>query len=174
MILPPISRLGTTTGKFFYEVGGLPNSDITSVPRSHNHESFCEELKLTESELIPEKFGDFSENCCAPMAGTKAIKVEGYGMTIILEALDASKVTDPDVLVLVEKLIKVVDKPKRIVKYLQETTGKRVILRDVHILVRRLKSKVRGSDTVGVRKLYYASSAEIEITQLPCSPSISI
>ncbi|ETM97557.1 hypothetical protein PPTG_20223 [Phytophthora nicotianae INRA-310] len=58
------------------------------------------------------------------------------------------KVTDPDVLDLVEELIKVGDKPKKILKYLQETTGKRIILRDVHNLVQRIKAKCRGSGTV--------------------------
>ncbi|POM71963.1 Hypothetical protein PHPALM_11396 [Phytophthora palmivora] len=84
-----------------------------------------------------------------------------FHKTIFANFPSNSKVTDPDVLVLVEKLIKVVGKPKRIVKYLQENTvnvmlvtcrtGNRVIIRDVHILVRRLKSKARGSDTVDMQ-----------------------
>ncbi|KAF1785841.1 hypothetical protein GQ600_4156 [Phytophthora cactorum] len=39
-------------------------------------------------------------------------------------------------------------KPKKIIKYLKETTGKRVILRDVHNLVQRLRAKRRDSGSV--------------------------
>ncbi|KAL3674276.1 hypothetical protein V7S43_000231 [Phytophthora oleae] len=45
-------------------------------------------------------------------------------------------------------MIKARAKPKTILKYLQKITGKRLILRDVHKLVQRLKSNRRGSRTV--------------------------
>ncbi|KAE9066854.1 hypothetical protein PF007_g28287 [Phytophthora fragariae] len=61
------------------------------------------------------------------------------------------RVTDPSVLDFVDELVKAGSKPKKILKYLQETTGKRVILRDVHNLVHRLKVKRRGTDTVEER-----------------------
>ncbi|ETI56235.1 hypothetical protein F443_01178 [Phytophthora nicotianae P1569] len=61
------------------------------------------------------------------------------------------RVTDPGVLDFVDKLVKAGAKPKRILKYLQETTGKRVILRDVRNLVQRLKAKRRGQATVEER-----------------------
>ncbi|KAF1787706.1 hypothetical protein GQ600_14307 [Phytophthora cactorum] len=61
------------------------------------------------------------------------------------------KVTDPDVLDFVDELIRAGGKPKQILKYLKETTGKRVILRVVHNLVQRLRAKRRGSGSVEAR-----------------------
>ncbi|KAG3058081.1 hypothetical protein PI125_g25291 [Phytophthora idaei] len=61
------------------------------------------------------------------------------------------KVTDPDVLDFVDELIRAGGKPKKILKYLKETTGKRVILRVVHNLVQRLRAKRRGSGSVEAR-----------------------
>ncbi|KAG2817908.1 hypothetical protein PC116_g26638, partial [Phytophthora cactorum] len=61
------------------------------------------------------------------------------------------KVTDPDVLDFVDELIRAGGKPKKILKYLKETTGKRVILRVVHNLVQHLRAKRRGSDSVEAR-----------------------
>ncbi|KAG4049696.1 hypothetical protein PC123_g15028 [Phytophthora cactorum] len=40
---------------------------------------------------------------------------------------------------------------KKILKYLKETTGKRVILRVVHNLVHRLRAKRRGSGSIEAR-----------------------
>ncbi|ETL36652.1 hypothetical protein L916_11411 [Phytophthora nicotianae] len=59
------------------------------------------------------------------------------------------RITDPDVLDLVDELIKAGCKPKKILRYLHETTGKCVTLRDVHNMVQRLKPKRRGSATQG-------------------------
>ncbi|KAG3099246.1 hypothetical protein PI125_g15077 [Phytophthora idaei] len=61
------------------------------------------------------------------------------------------KVTDPDVLDVVDELIRAGGKPKKILKYLKETTGKRVILCVVHNLVQRLRAKRRGSGSVEAR-----------------------
>ncbi|KAE9276774.1 hypothetical protein PR003_g28972, partial [Phytophthora rubi] len=61
------------------------------------------------------------------------------------------RVTDPSVLDFVDELVKAGSKPKKILKYLQETTGKRVILRDMHNLVHRLKVKRRGTGAVEER-----------------------
>ncbi|KAG6942432.1 hypothetical protein JG688_00018121, partial [Phytophthora aleatoria] len=58
------------------------------------------------------------------------------------------KSPDPDVLNFVDTLIQAGGKPKKIIKYLKETTGKRVILRDGHNLVQRLRAKRRGSGSV--------------------------
>ncbi|KAG3124472.1 hypothetical protein PI126_g23242 [Phytophthora idaei] len=67
------------------------------------------------------------------------------------EGQAAQKVTDPDVLDFVDELIRAGGKPKKILKYLKETTGKRVILRVVHNLVQRLRAKRRGSGSVEAR-----------------------
>ncbi|KAE9171742.1 hypothetical protein PF005_g27020 [Phytophthora fragariae] len=61
------------------------------------------------------------------------------------------RVTDPSVLDFDDEVVKAGSKPKKILKYLQETTGKRVILRDMHNLVHRLKVKRRGTDAVEER-----------------------
>ncbi|ETM43130.1 hypothetical protein L914_11335 [Phytophthora nicotianae] len=58
------------------------------------------------------------------------------------------RIADPDVIDLVDELIKAGGKPKKILRYLHETTGKCVTLRDVHNMVQRLKPKRHGSATV--------------------------
>ncbi|OWY94541.1 hypothetical protein PHMEG_00035695 [Phytophthora megakarya] len=61
------------------------------------------------------------------------------------------RVTDPNVLDFVDEPVKTGAKPKKILKCLQETTGKRITPRDVRNLVQRLKAKRRGSGTVEAR-----------------------
>lgn len=56
--------------------------------------------------------------------------------------------TKPSVLDFVDELVKAGAKPKKIIKYLQDTTGKRVTLRNGYNLVQQLKSKRRGVGTV--------------------------
>ncbi|ETO74517.1 hypothetical protein F444_09754 [Phytophthora nicotianae P1976] len=147
--------------------------------------------KWSETELIPESFGDYYKKMLCTHGWNKSERGDGRrtghrgrstGCGVVLcatvtrcpESLNFRvkvtvhkrvhnhrlgkdiydhypvnrRVTDPDVLDIVDELVKAGGKPKKILKYLQETTGKSVTLRDVHNLVQRLKARRRGIATV--------------------------
>ncbi|ETP12301.1 hypothetical protein F441_12252 [Phytophthora nicotianae CJ01A1] len=127
---------------------------------STRNDKIRKKKKWREGGLVPECFGDYYKKLLCmhgwvsrcPTTNSWRICVTTHNRThnhrlrkeVYANYPSTRRVMDPDVLDFVDELIKAGAKPKRILKYLQETTDKRVILRDVHNLVQRLKTKRRG------------------------------
>ncbi|POM76709.1 ATP-binding cassette (ABC) Superfamily [Phytophthora palmivora] len=107
----------------------------TTVKASARNQVITAKKKWGESELIPEKFGDYFKKLLCAHAWDTSNKGRGLRnghhsrstgcelhKNIFAHYPSNRKVIDPDVLDLVEELIKVGGKPKKILKYLQETT----------------------------------------------------
>ncbi|OWZ11260.1 ABC transporter, partial [Phytophthora megakarya] len=61
------------------------------------------------------------------------------------------RVEDPVILAFVDVMQSAGSKPKRIMQFLREKTGKNVTFRDVHSMVSRMREERRGSETVEQR-----------------------
>ncbi|OWZ17467.1 hypothetical protein PHMEG_0008588 [Phytophthora megakarya] len=84
-----------------------------------------------------------------------AVQQPIYGESVLLRTIertitgfDMRRVTDPGILEFVDELAQAGAKPKLILQYLQDTSGKLVELRGLHNLVQRMKAKRRSQCTV--------------------------
>ncbi|ETI42588.1 hypothetical protein F443_12268 [Phytophthora nicotianae P1569] len=130
---------------------------------STRNDKIRKKKKWREGGLVPECFGDYYKKLLCmhgwvsrcPTTNSWRICVTTHNRThnhrlrkeVYANYPSTRRVMDPDVLDFVDELIKAGAKPKRILKYLQETTDKRVILRDVHNLGQYIQLSLVENDS---------------------------